>query len=106
MSQPLPVLQDTVLDPATVEQLFIDLANYAVIHDILVKSGETRRAAAEQIGLDQCASLLRDGQVRAVQISYTYDGAHWRDTLLRQGDSIRIVRTEIPQSVIEANGGA
>ncbi|MCP5537685.1 MAG: hypothetical protein H7A51_15810 [Akkermansiaceae bacterium] len=96
-SAALPDLQQSLLDPATLEQLFIDLGALTEITEIIPK------AAAEgyvpehtRITLDEAKDLLLSGSIRGLQIRYNYQGSQWWDTLLPapHGEGHRIVRIE------------
>ncbi len=94
--KPLPELQDTLLDAATLGQLFGDLATHARVLDVLTKGGATERTDGKPIGLDQAQRSLLAGDVRAVQIRYLFDQVEWRDTLMRVPGGIRLVRIQTP----------
>ena len=96
-SEALPELQQSVLDPATLDQLFVDLTALTEITEIIPK------AAAEgyvpehtQITLEEARALLLVGKIRGLQIRYNYQGSQWWDTLLPDADTggTRIVRIE------------
>lgn len=96
-SEALPDLQQSVLDPATLDQLFVDLTDLTEITEIIPK------AAAEgyvlehtQITLEEARALLLAGKIRGLQIRYNYQGSQWWDTLLPapNGEGYRIVRIE------------
>jgi hypothetical protein len=90
----LPELHDALLDAATVEQLFQDLAACARISEILPKFSrrEMVREAGTPLSLEEARELLMSGRVRGLQIRYRYQDADWWDTLMRQPEGVRIVR--------------
>lgn len=87
----LPELQDQRLDEATVAALFDDLAALATIVEVRLKAGP-RRAEAGAVTLAEARAAWEAGEVRGVQVRYTYAGDVWLDTLLRGPDGVRLVR--------------
>ncbi len=88
-----PMLHQAVLDPATVAQLFADLATHADILGISAKGGTLIRAGGEGLDLGGAQAALRAGTVRGIQIRYRYQDAEWWDTLMAIDGAIRLVRT-------------
>ena len=89
----LPPLQQTVLDPATVQDLFRDLAACTQIIAIRPKTrAEGHIDAAATLTLDDAAAGLRDGSFRAVQVRYRYEDQEWCDTLMSTPAGLRVVR--------------
>ncbi len=106
MTQPtshvlLPELHQAVLDVATVEQLFADIAQCAQVIEVGCKHGSCRRVGGEQRQtLEQARDLLLHNQVRGVQIRYLFDGGLWWDTLLRVEGGFRLtrIRHDLPKT--------
>ncbi len=94
--EPLPVLHTADLDPATFAALFDDLERCAEVLDVLVKGDAGRHASDVPVALRDAQSMLAAGLVRGVQIRYRWEGAEWRDTLLRLPTAIRVVRMKMP----------
>ena len=96
MSEPapaLPPLQQALLDPATVEALFRDLAACTRILSVLGRSpGAGRGGEPPSLPLEAAHAGLADGSLRSVQVRYAYDGATWCDTLMAAPGGVRIVR--------------
>lgn len=93
----LPDLQQSVLDAATLEQLFADLAACTEIIEIIPKQvAEGYVSEHSSLALDEAYAMLLGGQVRGLQIRYRYHESQWWDTLLPApgGDGFRIVRIE------------
>lgn len=93
----LPDLQQSVLDQATLEQLFVDLAALTEITEIIPKmSAEGYVPEQSRMNLDEARGLLFGGQVRGLQIRYNYQGSQWWDTLLPVpgNEGFRIVRIQ------------
>jgi hypothetical protein len=87
----LPPLQQTVLDPATAEALFRDLAACTQILSVTPKTrsvGHTRGA----ITIDEARVGLLSGELHGAQIRYRYDDAEWCDTLFATPQGLRVVR--------------
>lgn len=84
------------LDGPLFEDYFTDLEELAEIRAVMLKDGPEDRAEASHVSLDQARMLLVVGSVRGVQIRYLHDGVEWVDTLVRQPQSVRLVRMEAP----------
>lgn len=88
----LPALQQTVLDLATVEALFRDLAACTRVHTVRPKYAPGAHAPAETLTLEQARVRLFAGLLLGVQIRYAYEGHEWCDTLLRRPAGLTLVR--------------
>ncbi|WP_441285759.1 hypothetical protein ACSRUE_24855 [Sorangium sp. KYC3313] len=94
----LPPLQEAVLDEATLDQLFFDLAEAAELVSVSLKGGATARAGdlpragSGGDGLALARRALGDGTALGVQIRYRFAGSEWWDTLLRTPSGVRLVR--------------
>ncbi|WP_437629583.1 hypothetical protein [Sorangium sp. So ce854] len=102
---PLPPLQEAVLDEATLDRLFLDIAGAAEIVSVSLKAGATVRAGglprAEGAG-DELATARRalgDGTALGVQIRYRFGGSEWWDTLLRTPSGVRLVRVRLEDAL-------
>jgi hypothetical protein len=94
---PLPDLQQSVLDPDTLAQLFSDLGSLTEILEVIPKAlAESYVPESSEIGLDEGRRMLLSGVVRGLQIRYRYQGSQWWDTLLPDAASggFRIVRIQ------------
>jgi hypothetical protein len=89
---PLPELNQALLDDATLERLFHDLAACTEIVEIIPKFAQRRMVEPGTVSLDDARCLLRDGSVRGVQVRYRYQGADWWDTLMVTDAGVRLVR--------------
>ena len=78
---PLPDLQDAVLDAPTLQALFDDLEAHTEVLVVLGKGGPMDRADEQPLGLREAQGRL-GADLRAVQITYRYQGDEWRDTLM------------------------
>lgn len=93
----LPDLQQSVLDPDTLAQLFSDLGSLTEILEVIPKAlAESYVPESSEIGLDEGRRMLLSGVVRGLQIRYRYQGSQWWDTLLPDAESggFRIVRIQ------------
>jgi len=91
---PLPQLQDTLLEPETLELLFQDIQRCAVVNEVQLKGGPMVMASGQSVPLDEARVALQEGRVLGVQIRYWFNGANWWDTLLRTPQGIRLIRIE------------
>jgi hypothetical protein len=99
--QPLPEVQVADLDGATFEAYFADLEECADVRSITLKSGPETRAEEPQVSLEQAHLLLIVGSIRGAQIRYLFDGVAWIDTLVAQGESVRLVRVADPVQPVD-----
>ncbi len=93
----LPELQQSVLDPETLKQLFIDLASLTQIIEIIPKTAASGYVDENtNITLDEAREMLLSSAIRGLQIRYRYQGSQWWDTLLPDADGalFRIVRIQ------------
>lgn len=96
----LPPLQQTVLDIATTDALFRDLAACTTIHAVIPKYARNAHTGLDSLTLEQARTRLAAGLLLGVQIRYAYDGHTWCDTLLRRPNGLTLVR--IREADIEA----
>jgi hypothetical protein len=92
----LPDLQDALLDPGTLAQLFFDLSQLAEVLEIRVKGAPTALATEELTTLEAARTALASGAAMAVQLRYRFEGRLWLDTLMRTPSGVRIVRMASP----------
>lgn len=93
----LPELQQSVLDPETLAQLFHDLETLTEILEVIPKAlAEGYVPAESALGLEEGRQMLLAGVVRGLQIRYQYQGSQWWDTLLPDAATggFRIVRIQ------------
>jgi peptidoglycan hydrolase-like protein with peptidoglycan-binding domain len=90
----LPQLQDAILDPETLAQLFQDIQRSTVVDEVQLKGGPMAMASGQSVPLDEARSALQEGRVLGVQIRYWYNGTHWWDTLMHTPKGIRLIRIE------------
>lgn len=80
------------LDDVGLAEHFETLARTAQEIEIRFKDDETTHSDAAAAELDEAARRLRAGDVVAVQIRFYQEGSWWCDTVMRRGDSYRLVR--------------
>lgn len=89
-------LHEALLDDATVDQLFFDVAQTGALLGVSLKGGA--RALAEAAAgtptdeLARARALLRSGVVAGVQLRYRHQDREWWDTLLRVAGGVRLIR--------------
>ncbi len=88
----LPPLQQTVLDVATTDALFRDLAACTTVQAVIPKYARNAHTGPETLSLEQARTRLAAGLLLGVQIRYAYDGHAWTDTLLRRPAGLTLVR--------------
>jgi len=92
---PLMPLQTSIIDEATVDQLFFDIEHAGELLAVQVKSRPGAHGVAGPTSLEQARQLLVSGAVLAVQLHYRAQSQVWCDTLLRTPDGMRIVRAPV-----------
>lgn len=88
----LPTLQESLLDDATLDALFDDIARETQVLAVLVKGASEALAEGGGVSLDAARTRLKAGAVAAVQVRYVHRGTAWTDTLLRAPGGYRVVR--------------
>ncbi len=88
----LPPLQQTLLDVATTDALFRDLAACTTVHAVIPKHAARSHTGTDTITLETARTRLAAGLLLGVQIRYSYDGHTWCDTLLRRPAGLTLVR--------------
>jgi hypothetical protein len=88
----LPELHETVLDEATVDRLFTDIAELTRVIEVIPKASGRGYVGEQSITLQAARQMLRSRGCRAIQVRYVHDGAQWWDTLMPQPKGTRIVR--------------
>jgi hypothetical protein len=94
-----PEVLEACWDRDQVDSLFADLKRGAEVRQVQVRTTSgNNRPEESAVTLEQARELLDDGRTTAIQIYYDYDGESWCDTLMVSPNTIRIVRTTVPQS--------
>lgn len=88
----LPALQQTVLDVATTDALFRDLAACTQIHAVIPKYARSAHTGPASLTLERARTRLAAGLLLGVQIRYAYEGHAWCDTLLHRPAGLTLVR--------------
>lgn len=102
LEQPLPDLQDAILDQATLERLITDLTTMTSDLSVRLKAGAEILTGTEPATLEGGLEALRNGQVLGLQIRYRYGADRWCDTLLRMGGGVRLVRIRLTDGCQDA----
>ena len=98
MNEPLPDLQNALVDAQTVRELGRDLEALTRVVDVRTRQRTRARPDAVRWKPSEALEGLLEGTLQAVQISYTFDGEQWRDTVMRQDQGYRLVRMQLPAS--------
>lgn len=89
----LPAIHVGALDVTLCGKLFDDIAAHGHVHQIRLKEKSQSYVERESApSLESALTLLREGTVRAVQITYSHEGQTWRDTVLAHEGQFRLVR--------------
>ncbi len=92
----LPPMSEALLDERAVSALFDDIGALGELLDVQLKGGARSRASDAACDLSSAKDALLSGATRAVQLRYRHKDTVWWDTLLRQGQHIKLVRIEAP----------
>lgn len=94
-----PEVFEAYWDRDQVDALFADLKQGAEVRKVQARTTSgNNRPEESAVTLEQARELLDDGLATAIQIYYEYDDKTWCDTLMISPNTIRIVRTTVPQS--------
>lgn len=89
----LPVLHEALLDEVGLEAVLADIAAHTAEVAAQIRVG----GRSEPVGFALAAARFREGQLRALQVQYRYDGRLWRDTLLRTPAGTKLIRSQNDQ---------
>lgn len=89
---PLPPICDVLVDAATIDQLFFDIAAAAEVIGVTKKAHGALRADDALVELSDAHAALRADAVAAVQLRYRHAGEEWWDTVIRLADGFRLIR--------------
>lgn len=90
--EPLPTIWDKLLDQATLDQYFKDLATHAEMISVQEKLSPTEYVSENTMDWSEAREKVMSGDARAVQIRYHYDEQEWCDTLMRQVSGVKLIR--------------
>lgn len=91
----LPTVSLEELDAPAFAALMQDLALRERDCGVTVRTADCQQAeAVPSASLAAAGYALARGQVRAIQVRYRYNGAHWVDTILKSAEAFKLVRME------------
>jgi hypothetical protein len=106
VAEPLPPICDVLVDAATIDQLFFDVAAAAELIGVTVKARGAQRAEDTVADLATALAALRTGAVTGVQLRYRHAGEEWWDTVLHLVDGFRLIRISHTRALVsEARRG-
>ncbi|HYG22982.1 MAG TPA: hypothetical protein VEH04_09385 [Verrucomicrobiae bacterium] len=88
----LAELQESILDSATLNDLFRDLRVCTEVIEVIPRASRHQMVAERTLTLEEAKEKILSGAINGLQIRYRYEGAEWWDTLLRLPQGVRIVR--------------
>jgi len=91
----LPELQDANIDASVLAQLFDDVAACAELHEVLVRNNP--RALSGQgpaYTLEEARDAMLSGEIRAVQLRYSFEGVQWWDTISALPKGFHLIRIQ------------
>lgn len=91
MLKELPALQQVRLDDAMLDALLLDLGELTDLLLVIPKAS-AGYIVPQVVPLDEGVRLLRDGNLRGLQVRYRYEGDEWWDTLMNTPAGIRLTR--------------
>ena len=102
----LPPICDVLVDVATIDQLFFDIASAAELIGVTRKARGAQRADDAVPDLASAHSALRAGTISAVQLRYRHGGEEWCDTVMSIADGFRLIRISHTRALVsEARRG-
>jgi hypothetical protein len=87
----LPQLQQIAVDDALLDALVTDLTALTEILCVMPKAG-VGRVVPKTMPLEDGVQMLREGNLRGLQIRYRYEGDEWWDTLMQTPGGLRLTR--------------
>jgi hypothetical protein len=91
----VPELLQGTLSPKEIQDLATDLQSIAELQSVIVKRGAESRAKPDEVPLQEALDELQAGTVTGVQIRYAFQDRDWCDTLIREGEAIRVIRMDV-----------
>ncbi|HEX5789632.1 MAG TPA: hypothetical protein VFY13_00700 [Luteolibacter sp.] len=92
-SIPMPELQQSDLDLATLRRLFDDVAACTELLEVVPKHAAGFVGEGQTMSAEEGFAGLVSGQLRGLQLRYLHEGQLWWDTLMASGPgTFRIVR--------------
>jgi hypothetical protein len=87
----LPPVHTAILDHATLDQLFADLAQCASLRGVYPRVNPSQ--TPPPLPLSAAHRGIKDGTIPSLQIHYVHEGKTWCDTLIATADKhVRLVR--------------
>ncbi len=92
----LPKVQEAILDEATLDRLFFDVAHVAELLEVVTKGAPEAHAADPTAPdrLERAREALRAGRAFGVQLRYRFADTEWWDTLMRVPGGVKLVRID------------
>jgi len=95
---PVPV-HDAILDDATVDQLFFDIAHTTELIAVAAKPAHGLAPQPAADALWSAHRALQAHRISAVQLRYRFAGEEWWDTVMWTAAGIRLVRISHTRAV-------
>ena len=99
----LPLLHQGILDEATVHAWIDDLSLLTQIQEVQVKSAGNSYGESSPLPIGIAGRRLLQGELRAVQVRYQWQGQEWLDTLMKVDTGFRMVRMELNSQAAPAS---
>ena len=87
----LPQLQQVALDAGLLDALIVDLSALTELLAVIPKA-TAGYVVPKTVPLEEGVQLLRNGNLRGLQIRYRYQGDEWWDTLMQTPGGIQLTR--------------
>lgn len=94
IDQPLPELFQSIIDEATLRELFTDLQAVATIKMVRLKRSAEVHADPGPVTLNSALAAFQSRTASGIQISYAYQNANWIDTVVFQDNAILLTRIQ------------
>ena len=90
-----PDVLEAQWDLEQVDNLFEDLQQGADVQHVQVRTAPDGGPQDRVVTLHEAHELLRNGQLKAIQVRYEFDEKSWCDTLMFDPAAVRIIRTRL-----------
>jgi len=87
----LPQLQQVEVDDTLLDALVTDLTALTEILCVMPKAG-AGRVVPKTMPLAEGVQMLRENNLRGLQVRYRYEGDEWWDTLMQTPNGLRLTR--------------
>lgn len=94
-----PEILEAQWDRQQVAALFHDLQQGDLQHRVVIQHVQVRSSLGDRsMPLAEAQTLFAQGDAKAIQIRYQFDGQLWCDTLMVEPETTKVIRTQLPDA--------